>query len=304
MQRIYVSSTYADLVEHRSTIYRVLRKNRYDVVAMEDYVATDERPLEKCLADVRDCDVYVGIYGRRRGYVPPGQTESITTLEYREAREAGKPCACFLLADGHVLPPEHEDADPGPIDEFRAEIQREHVVGFFKTPLELAVEVLSSLRALAVDDRRFYLHLAETAFEVPEWCSYADVPFSITNASDHDIKIVSLGLTVLERERYDVVRLELPGAPVVEYKLFADIRDRDEVDLLEGLNVQFITRPGESEAMRLELTCADGYVYHCALTCRVADVRDGSEHDLAPGNFSVTFPISTLETLRERKKGS
>ncbi len=37
MTQIYISSTYSDLVEHRQQVYNVLRKMRYDVIAMEDY---------------------------------------------------------------------------------------------------------------------------------------------------------------------------------------------------------------------------------------------------------------------------
>ena len=53
MARIYISSTYGDLKEHREKAYRVLRQLGHDAVAMEDYVATDQRPLGRCLADVR-----------------------------------------------------------------------------------------------------------------------------------------------------------------------------------------------------------------------------------------------------------
>ncbi len=55
MTKIYVSSTYSDLVEHRQRVYYVLRKMRYDVMAMEDYVAADERPgvgVDKALSEV------------------------------------------------------------------------------------------------------------------------------------------------------------------------------------------------------------------------------------------------------------
>ena len=37
---------------------------------MENYVAADQRPLAKCLEDVADCDLYVGIFAHRYGYVP------------------------------------------------------------------------------------------------------------------------------------------------------------------------------------------------------------------------------------------
>jgi hypothetical protein len=68
--RIYVSSTYGDLHVHREGVYRVLRQLGHDVVAMEDYVAADQRPLDKCLADVAACDLYLGIFAHRYGYIP------------------------------------------------------------------------------------------------------------------------------------------------------------------------------------------------------------------------------------------
>ena len=70
MARIYISSTYEDLKDCREAAYRALRRLRHDVVAMEDYVAADERPLDRCLEDVANCDVYIGLIGWRYGFVP------------------------------------------------------------------------------------------------------------------------------------------------------------------------------------------------------------------------------------------
>ena len=97
MTKIYISSTYSDLVEHRQRVYDILRKMRYDVIAMEDYVATDQRPLDKCLADVASCHIYVGIFAWRYGYIPPGQKRSITELEYRQAGQSGLEPAFEML---------------------------------------------------------------------------------------------------------------------------------------------------------------------------------------------------------------
>jgi hypothetical protein len=73
---------------------------RHDVIAMEDYVATDQRPTEKCLADVAASDLYIGIFAWRYGYIPPEKNpdhKSITELEYRQAKQTGKSCLLFLL---------------------------------------------------------------------------------------------------------------------------------------------------------------------------------------------------------------
>jgi hypothetical protein len=47
--RIYISATYGDLKEHRDRVYHALRQLGHDAIAMEDYVAADQRPLAKCL---------------------------------------------------------------------------------------------------------------------------------------------------------------------------------------------------------------------------------------------------------------
>jgi len=65
--KVYLSGTYKDLVEYRKAAYQQLRMMRHDVIGMEDYVASDQRPTEKCLADVADSDAYFGIFAWRYG---------------------------------------------------------------------------------------------------------------------------------------------------------------------------------------------------------------------------------------------
>jgi len=116
---VYLSSTYSDLRKQREAIYKLLRRIGHDVIAVEDYVASDERPIERCIADVKSSDVYLGLIARRYGYVPPGQELSITELEYRAAREAGIPCLFFLLHDDARWPLEFIDRDPLRVKTFR-----------------------------------------------------------------------------------------------------------------------------------------------------------------------------------------
>ena len=67
--KIYLSSTFADLQECRLRVYRALVRLKHEVRAMEDYVASDQRPIDACLADVDQCDIYVGLFAHRYGYV-------------------------------------------------------------------------------------------------------------------------------------------------------------------------------------------------------------------------------------------
>jgi hypothetical protein len=147
MAKVYLSSTYTDLVEYREAAYRTLRKMRHDVIAMEDYVATDERPLRKCLEDVGGCDIYVGLFAWRYGYVPEQDNpdkRSVTELEYRKAGEAGIPRLIFLLDTAAPWTPSAMDAVTGGgdggrrISDLRKEMGQAKLVSFFNTPDQLA----------------------------------------------------------------------------------------------------------------------------------------------------------------------
>ena len=42
---------------------------QHDVIAMEDYVARDDRPAAQCLRDVARSDLYVGLFAWRYGFI-------------------------------------------------------------------------------------------------------------------------------------------------------------------------------------------------------------------------------------------
>jgi hypothetical protein len=155
MKKIYVSSTFEDLKEFRAEVYRQLRKLRTDAVSMEDYVASEKRPLAKCLEDVADSDIYVGIFAWRYGYIPKEEgnpkSRSITELEYRAAGQHSKERLIFLLRDDAPWKPSLMDThtregDGGKhIERLREELGTSHAVGFFSTPDELAKEVSAAV---------------------------------------------------------------------------------------------------------------------------------------------------------------
>lgn len=145
--KIYISATYSDLKAYRDAVYRILRMLRHDVISMEDYVATDQYPLHKCLADVTSCDIYVGLIGWRYGYIPERENpenKSITELEYRKAVEANIPRLLFLVDNDATWPDASKDAVNGEADggrrivALRAEMQKDVLISFFKTPDQLA----------------------------------------------------------------------------------------------------------------------------------------------------------------------
>ena len=163
--RIYVSSTFEDLREHRRAVGRVLRQLGHEVAAMEEYVAEGTRPLAKVLEDVAASDLYVGLFAWRYGYVPatgpivgnaiPGQS-SITEYEYRQALASGKPVLIFMLNESVAWPVHFIDRDPVSAEalrQLREELQREHLVSFFDTPEALAAQVAVAVSTQGLRDK-------------------------------------------------------------------------------------------------------------------------------------------------------
>jgi len=157
--KIYVSSTYTDLVEYRQAAVQHLTKLRaHQVTAMENYVASDDRPVDQCLSDVRACDVYIGIFAWRYGYVPPPAHNpnqlSITELEYREAKTQGKACLIFLLDEDAPWKRSLMDSVTGEngsgarVAALRKELGTEHTRSVFDSPDKLVLQLSAALQNL------------------------------------------------------------------------------------------------------------------------------------------------------------
>ncbi|MCP5050116.1 MAG: SUMF1/EgtB/PvdO family nonheme iron enzyme, partial [bacterium] len=152
MAIIYISSTYKDLIKEREAAAKAVRRLGHHTIAMEDYVASDQRPVEKCLQDVRSSDVYIGIFAWRYGYIPPGYDKSITHLEYDTARKAGIPCLIFLLDEKAKWPRDQMDKGDNEhkIDKLRDELKKDHVVSFFTNADDLGGVVSAAVSNLVL----------------------------------------------------------------------------------------------------------------------------------------------------------
>src|SRR5258708_1858401 len=150
--KVYISSTYQDLVEHRAAVDRALRRMGHDVIGMEQYVAEGSKPVDRCKADVAAADAYVIIVAWRYGHVPgrkaiPPDLHSITEIELTEAKLHGKPVLAFLLDPEAPWPPNRVDAmgnEAGAgegVSRLRAQLATDHLTGIFRTPEDLASQV-------------------------------------------------------------------------------------------------------------------------------------------------------------------
>jgi len=147
--KIYLSSTYRDLKDHRSMLALAMRKAQYDVMMMEEYVARDQLVEFACQGDVVSCDLYVGLFAWRYGHIPEDNNpagRSVTEMEYTSAEDKITRLV-FILKDEAEWPAELKDDDLTRIKEFRKNLKKT-CAAYFADNAQLVGEVLAALRTV------------------------------------------------------------------------------------------------------------------------------------------------------------
>jgi len=224
---IYVSSTYQDLKDHREAVHGVLAKMRYHVIGMEDYVARDNRMVDQVRNDVAQCDIYLGIFAWRYGYVPPNENPdglSVTELEYREAEARGKPRLVFLVDADAPWSRKFMDSTTGEneqgarIGRLREELT-ERMHSPFTTPAHLALEAAAAVHLTEVNAKTQALSneissascLTLASSEAPE------IIDNIRRAITEDIKADVIKVNLGTGESWWSTRLHLLSALCADY---------------------------------------------------------------------------------------
>lgn len=103
---VFISSTFEDLKEHRKKVWDTLTKYEVNVRGMERFGARKEAPLQTCLAEVEQSDIFIGIISYRLGTIDTSSSKSFTQLEYEKALELKRDIFIYLIDDknGKVAP--------------------------------------------------------------------------------------------------------------------------------------------------------------------------------------------------------
>ncbi|MFZ5905162.1 MAG: DUF4062 domain-containing protein [Chloroflexota bacterium] len=147
--KVFLSSTYLDLIEHRKAVVNALRTMGEEVDHMEIFGARDEEPTKASLEELDQCHVLVGVYAYRYGTVPTGSKTSVTEQEYLHATKTGIPILVFVVDEGHPWPPKSMDKSLAKINKFKSKATKEHTPEYFNSPDNLASKVVASVGRLA-----------------------------------------------------------------------------------------------------------------------------------------------------------
>jgi hypothetical protein len=126
---VMISSTFADLKQHRAALMKAIEAQGLHAVAMEqDAALPDGTVIDSSLRKVRDAAAYIGVISHKYGQIPdPGAGNpdgySLTELEFREARRLGRPILIFIMGEDHdvkLADVERDPAKAAKLDAFRA----------------------------------------------------------------------------------------------------------------------------------------------------------------------------------------
>ncbi len=154
-KKVFLSSTFLDLVEYREAAIHACRRVGLIPVYMEDFPPDPRDAIAFCKAKVEEADLFLGVYAHRYGYIPDGSEVSITEMEYNWAIERNLPTHLFVIDPDHPWPASKMDKGKNSerLDLFKEKIGKKHTwkkfqdVGTFKEDVLLLGHDLAQTEA-------------------------------------------------------------------------------------------------------------------------------------------------------------
>ena len=268
-----ISSTMLDLEGHRKEVMGACSIIGVELRMMEQLTATADWPLQESKDLVKSADIYIGIFARRYGFIPPHEPVSITELELLEAEKAGKPCLIFLSSRDHVWTEDDIETGPGAekLQKLRQRLAERYTVKEFDSAADLRTKVVEAL----------HIYLREHA------AAGHGRPDEANLTSDE-----------LERVRYEnalmLCRGHLHG--LTQRKRMHDALHRLEIECFRPINtlLKRLESPGDGS-----LSLPAEAEYDLKVSCNTLDIVIEELQDCLDRNSDLASDSSWIAELRE-----
>ncbi len=152
--QVFVSSTYRDLHDERERVIWGILNARHIPAGMENFTATTDRGWETIRRVIDLSDYYVVILAGMYGSIDETTGISWTQREYEYAVEKGIPVLGFIREDGSITQDKVErgETERKKLSEFKATLQKKHLVQKWTDGDDLARKVVEALRNHINDD--------------------------------------------------------------------------------------------------------------------------------------------------------
>lgn len=232
--KIFVSSTYADLIPFRKKIWDEIGKLNVKIFGMEKFGARKSAPLETCLDEVSNADIFLGIISYRYGSVDRVTKRSYSQLEYEKAFALNKEILIYFMSDDALIYPSFVDigVNASRLNNFKKILKHRHTIDTFKEPEELVIKIQDRLKELFFDlkktrirPKKLDCEITRFKFHNEKWIAFVGYlngkPFEIfTGLDDPEIFPIPMRIThgkILRVKsypgaiRYDFQYLDLYG---------------------------------------------------------------------------------------------
>jgi tetratricopeptide (TPR) repeat protein len=233
---VMVSSTARDLPEHRKEVMDACLRQGMFPVMMEHLPASDDDAIRASLNMVDEADIYVGIFAHRYGYIPKGQTFSVTEMEYNRAVERKIPRCIFVMHEDHPIKAADVELGEGAtkLKSFKERVQTENIVNFFKSPSDLRGYVIDSLSNFREADVTQFHYVSDIP-QPPE--AYIAHPYTLLQTHrligrQDELNLLTNWVTKKQEEIYwtrilSIVAIGGMGKSALTWKWFNDIAPQE-----------------------------------------------------------------------------
>lgn len=149
--RVFVSSTYTDMLPFRDAVRNALNKADCIACGMERFGADSRPPLDVCYDELEKCQIYVCVLGMRYGTIDTTTEKSYTQLEYERAESSGLPILAFLIDEKEakigIQDIDFELEPSTKLKQFKNRIKNSKTVtcDFFSSPSDLGSKVYQAV---------------------------------------------------------------------------------------------------------------------------------------------------------------
>lgn len=148
--KVFISSTYIDLMPHRKKLWEVLSDMDVDILGMEKFGARTSSPIDTCLQEVTQSDIYIGILAYRYCSIHKIYNKSFTQLEYERAIDLKKEILIYFFDNDGLIKPKYVDIGENglKLNSFKIQLQENHTIDSFIEPEDLVLKVSEKLAKL------------------------------------------------------------------------------------------------------------------------------------------------------------
>ncbi len=167
MKKIYVSSTIEDLSVFRSAVRNEIERLGHIFIGTEILESIIVEATRLHHKEIASCDLFIGVYAHRYGFVPPEEQKSIIEQEYDLAQHFDKSCFIYFLDDDVAWKPKYIDRwELGQkLDQFKTKIKTKQNFDKFDTAYQLATKISERITSWMFVKKE---ETSETIFETPE----------------------------------------------------------------------------------------------------------------------------------------